>query len=486
MQSAAKVGLLVVIFVGLLFGAYAVLGKSLFTPAADRYFADFPDAGGVTPGTPVLMSGVAIGSVAEVHLLNPKLARMSLDIKKGTQIPAGSKAQIPASLIGLGQNPIVIQPPDVLTGAVASKDVPLIGYKGSPLDSVVPNSKETVAELTRTMAAVRKLLEDEKLKGRFETVMATSNATIEKFGKLAASVQTLLADNQGNLNRAIASATNAMQDVRQVTYKVAQLMNEGKLQKNAEQILERVQIMEKHADQLVVSMNDLVNDPKLRGPAQQIADNVAKITETGKAIADNTAKMTANGAEISAQGIEISKNANVVSKKAIDLTDKANVIASNAIDIENQLKGVLDKVGGFFNKGGSKPNLKIGSEIDLMRQTTPGRWRTDVTFDAAIPNGSLYLGLFDAFEQNKLTIQVGKPINPSLTYRYGMYASKPGLGVDYDLSSRLSLRADAWNINAPRLDLRAKYDLGNGIQGWFGFDRIFHGTAPTIGVGIRR
>jgi len=486
MQSAAKVGALVVVFVGLLLGAYAVLGKSLFAPPMERYYADFPDAAGITPGTPILMAGVNIGSVAEVKLVNPKQARMSMDIKSGTQIPAGSQALIPSSLIGLGQNPIEITPPAVLTGAVASKDVPLVGHKGSPLDSFLPNSGDTVGELTKTMAAVRKLLEDQKLKGRFETILATSNQTMEKFGKLSDQVQLLLAENHSNLNNAMTAATKAMQDVQQVTSQVAKLMNEGKLQKNAEQILTRIQTIEKHADKLVVSLNDLINDPKLRDPANRIAENVAQMTETGKTIADNAAKITANGTDISAQGVEISKNVNVITQKAITLTDKANEIAGNAVDIENQLKGVLDKVGGFFNKGASGPKLKLGSEIDLMRQTTPGRWRTDITFESPIPDGTLYAGLFDAFEANKLTLQVGKPVSGSLAYRYGIYASKPGIGVDYDLSSRLSLRADAWNINAPRLDLRAKYDFGNGLIGWVGFDRVLHQTAPTIGIGIKR
>lgn len=486
MQSAAKVGLLLVVFIALLVGGYAVLGKSLFAPPVVRYMADFPDAGGITPGTPVNMAGVPIGTVAEVKLLSPKQARMSLDIKEGVQIPAGSVALIPSSLIGLGQNPLEIVPPERLTGAVASKEVPLVGKKGSPLDSFLPNSGETVGELTKTMAAVRKLLEDEQLKGRFETLMATSNQTIDKFGKLAGEVQGLLNENHANLNRAIATATNAMQDVRQVTYQVAKLMNEGKLQKNAEQILQRIQTIEKHADDLVVSLNNLVNDPNLRGPANRIAENAAQISETGKTIADNTAKITANGTEISAQGVEISKNVNTITTKAIELTDKANEIAANAVDIENQLKGVLDKVGGFFNRSPGAGKVKLGSQIDLMRQTSPGLWRTDITFDTPLPDGKLYIGLFDAFEKNKLTVELGKPVSSSLQYRYGIYASKPGVGVDYSLSSRLSLRADAWDINRPRLDLRARYDFGNGLVGWFGFDRVFHQTAPTIGIGVRR
>ena len=57
MQGAWKVGLLVIIFIGLLFGAYAILGKNFLSSRTTRYYADFSDAAGATQGTPVLMAG---------------------------------------------------------------------------------------------------------------------------------------------------------------------------------------------------------------------------------------------------------------------------------------------------------------------------------------------------------------------------------------------------------------------------------------------
>jgi len=68
MQSATRVGFLVVVFVGLLVGAYAVLQRSFFAPKTKTYYAEFADAGGVTTGARVLMAGVEIGTVAGVEL----------------------------------------------------------------------------------------------------------------------------------------------------------------------------------------------------------------------------------------------------------------------------------------------------------------------------------------------------------------------------------------------------------------------------------
>jgi len=480
MQSAAKVGLLLVVFVGLLIGGYAVLGKSLFAQPRDAYYVDLADAGGVSEGTAVLMAGVNVGSVSTIRLLSPQRAQMKLELIKGTKVPAGSTVQLPTSLIGFGDSPVTIVPPTSETTAMLAPGATLMGSKGSPLDSIFPEGKQTVAELTKTMAAFRKLLEDEKLMGRVTDLMTTSNKTLEQFGKLAQNANGFMASNQASINRAIIAATSAVQDVHKVTLRIAELVQQGKLEKDAFAILDRVKTISKHADDMVQNLNQLVNDPKLRGPITASASNVADITSTGKSIASNVETMTKNG-------IEISQNAAVVSQKAITLTDKATEIATKASEIEDQLKGVLDKVGGVFNKGaGGKELPKITTEMDLMRQSHPGYWRTDVGFSVPISDYRLDLGVYDAFESNKLTAQIGKSLTPRLGYRYGMYASKPGVGVDYLLAPRLSLRGDAWDINAPRLDLRTSYDIGNGLIGWLGFDRVLHDNAFTVGIGVRR
>src|SRR5215469_11561413 len=98
MQGAWKVGLLVVIFVALLIGAYAILGQSLVQQATTRYYGDFADAGGVSIGTPVLMAGVKIGQVKDIALPTPTVARLTLDIDKKFHIPEGSTAEIQNSL----------------------------------------------------------------------------------------------------------------------------------------------------------------------------------------------------------------------------------------------------------------------------------------------------------------------------------------------------------------------------------------------------
>jgi len=480
MQSAAKVGLLLVVFVGLLIGGYAMLGKSLFAPPSDVYFVELSDAGGISEGTQVLMAGVAIGSVSSVKLMSPTLARIKLDIVHGTHIPLGSVAQLPTSLIGFGESPVTIVPPVQTTTDLLHSGATLHGTKGSPLDGFLPEGRQTVAELNKTMIAFRKLLEDEKLQSRVSDLLATSNKTIERFGNLAHDASTLIGSNQANIGRAIVAATAAIEDVHKVTAQVAEMLREGKLQKDAVAIMDRIKTISQHADEMVQSLNKMVNDPKLREPIAKTAANMADITNTGKTIATNVADMTKNGTTIT-------ENAAVVSKKAIGLTDKATEIATKASEIEDQLKGVLDKVGGFFNKAPTSANIpKITTEMDLLRQSQPGYWRSDVSLSFPLQDSTVHLGLYDALESNKLIVELGRNITDKLGFRYGVYASSASFGVDYLLAPRLSLRGDAWDINDPRLDLRTSYEFGNGFIGWLGVDRAFKDNAVSFGIGIRK
>lgn len=480
MQSTAKVGLLLVVFVALFVGGFAILGKSLFARSGDLYYVTLSDAGGVTEGTQVLMAGVSVGTVTQIKLTSPKVAKMRLDIIRGTRIPLGSTVKLPTSLVGFGDSPVTIVPPEADATALLQPGATMAGSKGSPLDGILPEGRQTVAELNKTMVAFRKLLEDQKLQSKVADLLTTTNKTLDRFGTLANNVSTLLASNQANIGRAITAATGAVQDVHTVTMKIAEMMRDGKLQKNAVAIVDRMNVISKHADELVENLNKLVNDPKLRGPMTTSMANVADITSTGKTIANNVADITKNGTTIS-------ENAAVVSKKAIVLTDKATEIATKASEIEDQLKGVLDKVGGFFNKAPGSTNIpKISSEMDLMRSSQPGYWRTDVMFGVPLQDSTLNFGLYDALNTNKFTVELSKPVTNRLSYRYGVYASSPSVGVDYLLAPRWSLRGDAWNINAARLDLRTGYDMGNGLIGWLGFDRIFHENAFSFGIGVRR
>jgi phospholipid/cholesterol/gamma-HCH transport system substrate-binding protein len=466
MQAAAKVGFLVVVFVGLLFGAYALLGKSLFAKESEVYYAEFADAGGVTPGTRVLLAGVRVGEVESVSLEGPALARVALSLAKGTVLPEGTTAQLPTSLIGFGDNPVLLIPPDRVEGRLFPGAV-LAGVRPSALEGLLPDSKETIRELNATLAATRKLMEDRELKDSLVALLESGNKTLAEFGAIARETQGLLADNRVTIQAAMNDAARAMADVRKSTEMLAKLATDEQMQGQLRTIVANLESTSKKTDDLVGEINAMVTDPELRNPMKATMANVEKMSETGTKIVENTEVMTKNGI--------------VVSEKAVEIADKASALADEASKVLKRLQEFFDKVPDVSVK-------PIDVSMDLLRETRDARWRTDVNMALGKPLGdsTLHFGLYDAFEGNKVNLQLGKAFGNGSEYRYGIYASKPGVGVDFHVAPRFSLRGDWFDINNPRFDLRGRYEFGNGLVGWFGVDRLLNDNAPIIGIGIRK
>ncbi len=472
MSSSAKVGLLVIVFVTLLISGLSVMGKSFSRDKTDTYYGVFADATGVRPGAKITMAGVVVGTVESVQLDGATRAKAKLNMNLNLRIPAGSSILISAPLIGVGESALTVVVPEVSVTSFLQVGANIPGAKASPVDNLLPGVKDTIKELNKTLIAVRGLVEDEKLRSGLTAMLSTTGKTLEKFGRLADRVELTLSQSQGDINQIIKSASAVVSDVRTSTKAIASMVADGKFKSEFEAILSKAKGLEERADQLMVSIDKLVNDPKLRDPLAKTVANFEKISESGTRIAANTEKIVQDGT--------------VISSNAVAITEKAKVIADKAIELEDQLKALLQKADGIAKKGADLGIKKVTTQFDLMRQTNPGYWRTDVNFSIPMSGGTLNAGLWDAFNTNKINLQLGKELNSNLAYRVGIFASKPSFGVDYRLAPRMTLRGDVWDINKPRFDLRARYEFGNGLFGWFGFDRMFERTTPTFGVGIKR
>ncbi len=475
MQSAAKVGFLVVVFLLLIYGGYAILGKALFNQKkVDTYYAEFADASGASNGTSVLMAGVHIGTVRNVDLVSPTMARVSMEIDTKFKIPKGVVAQMGGSLIGLGGSSLVLVPPKEPASGFLSDGETIQGVKSSPIEGILPEEgKQTLRELNLTLAATRKVIENQTIEKKLDNLIESSSKTIDKFGALANQTQALMAranglvgQSQPEIVNAMHSASLAMADIRKSSQLLSKLIESGKYQEQATALLKELNETAGKAADLMASLNSFVNDPKMQTSIKNSMANVDKITDSGTRIAANTEA--------------ISKNGVTLSQKAIELADKANAIA-------DQARTALDKISGFFNKGGGGPKLpKVEGHLDLLHQNEPDHWRTDLYGRFDIGKGFVDAGLYDAFESNKVILQAGEAFGRLGDYRYGVYASKPGVGVDFRLAPRVQLRTDLFDINKPQFSFRTQFDFGSGFVGWLGLEKIFDRDTFVAGVGIKK
>jgi phospholipid/cholesterol/gamma-HCH transport system substrate-binding protein len=467
MQGAWKVGLLVVVFVVLLVGAYQVLGRSLFAPKTNLIYAELEDVTGVNQGAPVLMAGVPVGTVEQVSLTSPRTARLTLAIEEGHEIPSGSTVQVPTPLLGFGDNPVHIVPPAVLSGNLVQPGETLPGKRLAALEGILPDLDVTVEELNKTLVAAREVITDERLRNNLNRLIESGTTTLQRFGSLASSAESLVAQNRSAIASSMKSVQTAMLDVQKSAALARQLLEDPRWSEKATELLDSMNLTVNKANEVLGSVDGLINDPNIRQPIHETLANAKTITDSGTRIAASAEKITEEGI--------------VISKNITELTVKANELAEEA-------RTVLQKLQDFFQRVPSTGGLR-GLEVgmDLLRESKPDRWRTDVVAKLPIKGGSAHLGVYDAFEGNKLNLQVGKSFAGGSEYRYGIYSSKPGIGVDFKLARNLTFKGDLYDINDPRLDLGVRYEFKDGLLGWLGFNRVFGGgNAFFAGLGFRK
>jgi phospholipid/cholesterol/gamma-HCH transport system substrate-binding protein len=476
MANAGKVGMLIVVFGTLLLGAFAILQKSMFAPAQTTYYADFQDAGGVTSGAKVLLAGVSVGHVESVALSDGMTARLKLRIDDKVKIPVGTEAVLPTSLVGIGDRQIELVPPARKPTSSLAAEAVIPGKMKSPLEAFMPDSAKTVDALTKTLEAstktlegINKLVTDQSLKGDVQKLMRASAETAERFGMLAARLDASLQQNQGELNKMVRNGSAMTTDLAAMTKKFNKVVQSGQLEGSLDKVVTSLTTLLDRSQALVSDLRAVINDPAMRANMNEIMANTATMTKSGTQIAENANKLVE-------KGIEVGENVN-------QLMIKANKLADEAQDLFKEVKKKI--VGG--DGGGIAGSLsKIEVSADQFRETNPNRWRSE--FGLRIPSGkqSYHVGVWDAFESNKLTLQMGQPLGKSAEARYGVYAGKPGLGLDLMRNQPFGLRADVFDANKPRLDLRARYSINKNANLWFGLERVFDRNAPSFGIGIRR
>lgn len=466
MNHAAKVGGLVLAFVALFGGAYFVLGQSFFQPKMKRYDAVFADAAGAVAGSAVLLSGVNVGKVERVELRKPGEAVLVLSVKEEVTVPQGTQAIIAASLVGFGDRPIQLEPPTTEQPPLAENGVIPGRVKGA-LEGIIPDTSATLAEVNETLKATRELITDQELRGKLVAVMDSSNKTITEFGLLAKRLDGMAGQSQAGIQDTLKQANGIMRDFSKTSSAIARMTTDGKLEGKVTGLLDEMTESVKASQGLIADMRATVNDPELKGRMNGILENTETMTESGTRIAADAEKMAANGV--------------VISEKAIGIAEKADAIA-------DKINGLLNKfdetVGGLATKA---PSIgPVETDARLIRETGPGRFRGEAEFTLPVAGQKYTIGMWDAFESNKLIAQIGQKLNPAVELRYGVFASQLGLGVHYDVAPGVKLRGDLFDINEPRFDLRSSFRVGGDFAVWLGIDRVFQRNTPSIGLGIRR
>jgi phospholipid/cholesterol/gamma-HCH transport system substrate-binding protein len=338
----------------------------------------------------------------------------------------------------------------------------------------LPNSEETLTELNNTLVAFQGLLEDESLRQGVDELLVTSNETLQEFGGLASQMQATIAENRGQFRSILATTDAGLRNLQTISAEFQRIVQEGNFEEQSEELLLRMTEAVEEGQLLVSDIRTLVGDEELQANLKGTAANIEQITRQGVIVAEEAEEISENVAEITERGVELTD-------ETTELVRRANDFAEN---VDRLVEDVRNAVRDFGDDGQLLPSVEV--QADVIREADPSFYRTDLNLYAPLGDDTVQVGLYDAFESNKLNLLLKKPISEDLAIRYGVFASKPAVGVNYRVAPRIRLQSELFGLNDTQFDIKGSYDLGGGVIGWLGVERIFEDNAPALGIGVRR
>lgn len=481
-KAAVKVGVFALLALVLGIGGYLSLAH--INPNTYIVRVDFENTNGLQRQSVVRMQGVNIGEVASVRLdttQRPPRPVVLLAIRKEIGIPADSRARIVSGLlISNPQVEIVPGTSPLLIAQDGKQAIPGDAVE-SPLRALSPELAETAEKLNTTFDELNKrfLVASDKI----NRVLDETERLLQTANRAARTGEDLIRDPQlrsslkntlTNFEAASGQIAVTSKDLsRQLGEVVAQ--GQGSLEKltnSLSNILVRVDTTLDDANTVVKKLTEQVTDPRLQNTLQETADLARTTLARFNQIASDLHQITGDPL--------LQNNLRQTVQNLQEATEQG----------EEAIRKINDLLGRLTGERGPAPDLRLPPTQfvgNISEQLNPARLRVDAEARVRLSSADLLnLGLYDFGGNTRLILQGGRMINDRLLARYGLYASKLGVGLETTGQQNVGFRADLWDANRPQLDLRALFRVNNNASVWVGADGLFRDhTTPVIGIQIR-
>ncbi|HLK61259.1 MAG TPA: MlaD family protein [Chthonomonadaceae bacterium] len=487
-KSAVRVGIVVLAALALGIGLLLYLNHTTLNTYTIR--VNFTDTEGLQAQSVVRMRGVPIGEVAKVELDPATLKPYALvSIKKTIRIPNNYKFSVASGLL-ITTAQLQVSPPSepdtevhppypddntaVVTaespaGTLASlspelsellknlnKSVKELDTKElsrkldkayNKVDGVLDQTKILMETATKTATAANAVIADPKLKQTLvltlENLKDTSSNAKLMTAELRSDLDDLVASNKDNitnfgkkLNDLLSHVDSTLVDADAVVQKLTEQVSDPRFQQSLQETADLARTTLSRFNQIASDLHELTGDPELRNDLRQTVANLRSATDQGQ-----------------------------------EAIQKVNALLGN-------LTGTAGKV-----KAPRLPKVELVSNIS--EQLSPSRLRLDVDGRFHFGKSDLVdIGLYDLGQNTRLNLQAGNQLTDSLLVRYGLYASKIGVGTEYQVTPEFGLRGDLWDTSRPRLDVKGLLRVNKSASIWFGSDSLFDHPIPIIGVQI--
>jgi phospholipid/cholesterol/gamma-HCH transport system substrate-binding protein len=491
MSSSAKVGLTVMVALAMLAATYILLQGGGPFRRSFELVVQFENAQGITEGTEVRLSGVPIGEVVDVTLAPNRRANVRMKIERKYQGVIGPRDRITIATGGLLPTPYIeVVPyaprdvpaaPGVLTGHTAVTTDDLLRR----FDALMPEAQKLVQSLTQVSNSLNRLVGDpsaarslrstaanlEAASERGKAMVANLEAASERGRHLVGNLDDVSQDGRPRLARSFENIEAASKNFERTSAILAQTLRENRPQvgQTVENLSEAIASLQG----LLEEVRGALGDEELR---KGVNETVAQLKET----MTNLKQTSANLAESTGSVRDFTGDPKVQEDLRATLASARKTME----EAEPLVRRLNEIVGPPSSDGkGRGPRIpKVQARADLLYRTSPGRARLDL--DARIPRRQGYYraGFYDFSEQNGFNLQIGQVLDRGTTLRYGLYASRLGVGLDLGAPRRPWLETDLYGLDDVRLDVRGYSRLFRELDLTLGVDEVFGANAPVAGV----
>ncbi|MBV8600707.1 MAG: MCE family protein [Candidatus Eremiobacteraeota bacterium] len=311
MSRQSIVGLFTILGLVSLFVVYFVLSDFLTRASGYEIGVHFDTAAGLTRGSLVYESGVQVGNVARIKLLDDFSVELVLAIKKDVDIPKDSKFVISSPLTG--SSTLAIVPPEERKDRVALLPRKILPLDQQPRGTNPVSVSDLLAAGQGELAKLDALLTDlqkraPKLLATLESTLANANelairanGLVQKFSKsgdeivaklqhtldvastniddLTGELNDTLKRNSGRVDTLMVSLNKTAVSLNDATSQMQRLISNPETQKNLTDTLRQFSLASANIQELTANLKSMTGDPTTQAQFKNTIANVDALTQ---------------------------------------------------------------------------------------------------------------------------------------------------------------------------------------------------------------
>ena len=220
MSKEFKVGLIAIVSGAILYWGFNFLkGTDFFSPT-NKYYVIYENVDGLNKSNPVIVNGLAVGRVSNIRLLQDRENEIlvQLDIDEDIVLGKATKAAL-SNTDFLGSKGIVLSIGDLSQPLVPGDTLDAIIDKG--IGEILESAQPVANNLNTTITRVNEILIG--LKGSGEKI----NETIGELQTMIVGVNSIIATNQKDVSRIVASAAIMVNNLNEKIDQISPLIEKS-------------------------------------------------------------------------------------------------------------------------------------------------------------------------------------------------------------------------------------------------------------------